>query len=71
MLFRSALSTRPPERRHAHPAPAWRTPDTFARIGSAATVVKGTIIGKSGFRERISVRRMIVASARVDSSMAK
>jgi hypothetical protein len=35
-----------------------------ARIGFAATVVDGTIIGKSGSVERISARRMSVASSK-------
>ena len=40
-------------------------------MGAAATIVKGRASGKSSLRERISVRRMMVASARVASSMAK
>jgi len=32
-------------------------------MGAAATVVNGTMMGKSASRERISVRRMMVASA--------
>ena len=42
-----------------------------ARIGASATIVKGTATGKSGSMDRISVRRTMVASARVASSMAK
>ena len=40
-------------------------------MGAAATVVNGTVMGKSASRERISVRRVMVASARVASSVAK
>ena len=42
-----------------------------ARIGAPATIVKGTATGKSESIDRISVRRTMVASARVASSMAK
>ena len=40
-------------------------------MGAAATVVNGTLIGKSAAREWISVRRMTVASAIVTSNIAK
>ena len=40
-------------------------------MGAGATVVNDTMMGKSASRERISVRRMMVASARVASSVAK
>jgi hypothetical protein len=50
------------------PVPRGRT---RAGTASAATVVNGTASGKSSRRERISTRRMMVASARVASSIAK
>jgi hypothetical protein len=44
---------------------------TRAGMGAAATVVNGTARGKSSSRERISASRIVVASPRVASSMAK